>query len=338
MKMKAISVSERVRKRAMLSALRVFGMMCLAAGLVAPGWSQPYPSRPIRLILPFPPGGSTDILGRIVAQNLSERLGQPVVADNRPGLGGYLGLDIASKAAPDGHTITIASLVYASGPLTYPDMKFNPEKDLTSIGQISEAPNFVVVHPAVPAKSLKDLVEHVRANPKKLNYATSGTGSTLHLSAAMLNSVTKMDIVHVAYKGGGGPAMSAVVAGEVQVIVLGPASIPYFRAGRARALAVLSEQRVLVTPEVPTAREQGFDVVVAGWHGLLAPAGTPRALIGRLNKEWVQAASSPEVRERLEKLGFFPRPGTPEQFAAYLKDETARWTRLIKEVNIQPAR
>jgi len=331
-------VASKVWKLSALPVIKALGLALFAAGLAAPAWAQNYPSRPIRFILPFPPGGSTDILGRIVGQNLSERLGQPVVADNRPGLGGYLGLDIASKAQPDGYTITIASLVYASGPLTYPDMKFNPPKDLTSIGQISEAPNYVVVHPAVPAKSLKELVDHVRANPKKLNYATSGTGSTLHLSAAMLNSITKMDVVHVPYKGGGGPAMNAVVAGEVQMIVLGPAAIPHFRAGRARALAVLSEKRIPVTQEVPTAKEQGFDVVVEGWHGLLAPAGTPRAIIARLNKEWVAGAATPDVRDRLEKLGFFPRPGTPEQFTAYLRNETARWTKLIKEVGIQPER
>jgi tripartite-type tricarboxylate transporter receptor subunit TctC len=319
------------------TALSVLGMVFLGTVLVAPGWAQPYPSRPIRLILPFPPGGSTDILGRIVAQHLSERIGQPVVSDNRPGLGGYLGMEIASQAPNDGHTIVIASLIYASGPLTYPKMKLNPVRDLTPIGQISEAPNFVVVNPGVPAKSLKGLVDYVRANPKKLNFASSGVGSTLHLSASMLNSATKMDLVHVAYKGGGGPAMTAVVAGEVQMIVLGPASIPHFRAGRARALAVLSAQRVSVASDVPTAREQGFDVVVTSWHGLLAPAGTPRARISRLNKEWVQIASSPEVKERLEKLGFVPRPGTPEQFAAYLKAETARWTRLMKEIGIKPA-
>jgi tripartite-type tricarboxylate transporter receptor subunit TctC len=319
------------------TALSVLGMVFLGTVLVAPGWAQPYPSRPIRLILPFPPGGSTDILGRIVAQHLSERIGQPVVSDNRPGLGGYLGMEIASQAPNDGHTIVIASLIYASGPLTYPKMKLNPVRDLTPIGQISEAPNFVVVNPGVPAKSLKGLVDYVRANPKKLNFASSGVGSTLHLSASMLNSATKMDLVHVAYKGGGGPAMTAVVAGEVQMIVLGPASIPHFRAGRARALAVLSAQRVSVASDVPTAKEQGFDVVVTSWHGLLAPAGTPRARISRLNKEWVQIASSPDVKERLEKLGFVPRPGTPEQFAAYLKAETARWTRLMKEIGIKPA-
>lgn len=324
-------------KRMMSSVLQWLGLACLGAALAAPGWAQPYPSRPIRLILPFPPGGSTDILGRIVAQHLSERIGQTIVNDNRPGLGGYLGMEIASQAPNDGHTIVIASLIYASGPYTYPHMKFNPSRDLTPIGQISEAPNFVVVNPGVPAKSLKELVDYVHKNPRKLNFASSGVGSTLHLSASMLNSATKMNLVHVSYKGGGGPAMTAVVSGEVQMIVLGPASIPHFRAGRARALAVLSEQRVSVASDVPTAKEQGFDVVVAGWHGLLAPAGTPRDRINRLNKEWVQIASGAEVRGRLEKLGFVPRPGTPEQFAAYLKSESARWGRLIKEIGIKPA-
>lgn len=329
----------RVFKCRATTALQALCLLALSLGLVTPSLAQSqYPTRPLRMVLPFPPGGSTDILGRIVAASLSEKLGQPIVADNRPGLGGYYGLDMASKASPDGYTFTIASLVYASGPVTYPDMKFNPAKDLTSIGQISEAPNFLVVNLGVPAKSMKELVAYVRANPKKLHFSTSGVGSTLHLSAAMMNSITKMDMVHVPYKGGGGPAMTAVLGGEVQVIVLGPASIQHFRAGKARALAVLSEERVSVTPDVPTAKEQGFDVVVAGWHGLLAPAGTPRPIIQRLNKLWVDSANSPDVKQRLEKLGFFPRPGTPEQFTTYLKNETVRWQRLIKEINLQPAR
>lgn len=326
-------------KHRVKTLLQAMGLMLLAAGPVSPSLAQqPYPNRPLRLVLPFPPGGSTDILGRIVAQSLSEKLGQPVISDNRPGLGGYLGLDMTAKAIPDGHTFTITSLVYVSGPVTYPDMKLNPQKDLTAIAQISEAPNYLVVNLGVPAKSMKELVDHVRANPRKLHYSTSGVGSTLHLSAAMMNSITKMDMVHVPYKGGGGPAMTAVLGGEVQVIVLGPAAIQHFRAGKARALAVLSEQRISVTPEVPTAREQGFDVVVAGWHGMLAPAGTPRPIIQRLNKYWVDSSTTPDVKERLEKLGFFPRPGTPEQFTAYLKSETVRWQRLIKEINLESAR
>jgi tripartite-type tricarboxylate transporter receptor subunit TctC len=326
------------RARHVRGLMAVFAVIVLAPVLAAPASAQQsFPNRPIRMILPFPPGGSTDILGRIVSQSLTERLGVPVVNDNRPGLGGYLGMEIASHAVPDGHTIVIGSLVYASGPLTYPHMKFNPARDLASVGQISEAPNFVVVHPSVPARSLKELVDHVRANPKKLNYATSGVGSTLHLSAAMLNSATKMDVVHVPYKGGGGPAMTAVVAGEVQMIVLGPASIPHFKAGKARALAVLSEKRDPVAPEVPTAKEQGVNVVVTSWHGLLAPLKTPREHINRINKEWVASASTPEIRARLEKLGFVPRPGTPEAFSAFLKTESAAWAKLIKEAKSPPA-
>lgn len=320
------------------SALQLLGMVFLIAGLTAPVWAQQsYPNRPLRLVLPFPPGGSTDILGRVVAQNLSERFGQPVIADNRPGLGGYYGLEMASKATPDGYTFTIASLVYASGPSVYRKMKFSPARDLVPIGQLSEAPNLVVVNPGVPAKSLKELVDYVRANPNKLHFATSGVGSTLHLSAAMLNNITKMDMVHVPYKGGGGPAMTAVLGGEVQVIVLGPASVPHVLSGKARGLAVLGEQRWALVPNVPTAREQGFDVVVTGWHGLMAPAGTPRVFIDRLNKEWVQIAAKPDVQERLKKLGFEPRPGTPKQFETFLKTETERWARLIKEIKMPAA-
>lgn len=330
--------SARALKRCWISALQFFGMVFLLAGLTAPGWAQPnYPNRPLRLVLPFPPGGSTDILGRVVAQSLSERLGQPVIADNRPGLGGYYGLEMASKANPDGYTITIASLVYASGPSVYRKMKFSPVRDLVSIGQLSEAPNLVAVNPGVPAKSLKELVDHVRANPNKLHYATSGVGSTLHLSAAMLNNITKMDMVHVPYKGGGGPAMTAVLGGEVQVIVLGPAAVPHVLSGKARGLAVLGDQRWSLVPNVPTAKEQGFNVVVTGWHGLLAPTGTPRVIIDRINKEWVQTAALPETQERLRKLGFETRPGTPKQFETFLKAETERWARLIKEIKMPAA-
>lgn len=335
MTMKAGSIST---KQYWISALQLFGMVFLVAGLTAPGWAQQsFPNRPIRLVLPFPPGGSTDILGRVVAQNMSERFGQPVIADNRPGLGGYYGLEIASKANPDGYTITIASLVYASGPSVYRKMQFSPARDLAPIGQLSEAPNLVVVNPGVPAKSLKELVDYVRANPNKLHFATSGVGSTLHLSAAMLNNITRMEMVHVPYKGGGGPAMTAVLGGEVQVIVLGPASVPHVLSGKARGLAVLGEQRWALVPNVPTAREQGFDVVVTGWHGLMAPAGTPRVFIDRFNKEWVQIAAQPEVQERLKKLGFEPRPGTPQQFEKFLKAETERWARLIKEIKMPAA-
>jgi tripartite-type tricarboxylate transporter receptor subunit TctC len=326
------------RKQAALTALHMAAAAFCLAATALPVWSQSYPTRPVRLILPFPPGGSTDILGRIVGQSLSERLGQPVVADNRPGVGGYLGLELASKAAPDGHTIVIGSLVLASGPSLYRKVQFNPQKDLIPIGQISQAPNLVLIHPSIPAKTLREFVDHARAHPGKLNYASSGIGSTLHLSGELLKSVTKTNVVHVPYKGGGGPAMTALLGGEVQMIILGPAALPHIQSGKVRALAVLNQDRWAVLPNLPTARESGFDnLVVTGWHGLLAPTGTPRPLVGRVNDAWVKSAAMKDVQEKMERAGFEPITGSPEQFGAFLQAEIARWARLIKEANIPAA-
>jgi tripartite-type tricarboxylate transporter receptor subunit TctC len=320
------------------AALRLFGAVLLAAACAVPAHAQPYPTRPLRLILPFPPGGATDILGRIVGQSLSDRLGQPVVADNRPGAGGYLGLELAAKAPADGHTLVIASLVLASGPSLYRKIRFDPRKDLAPIAQISQSPNLVMVHPSLPVKTLKELVEYARAHPGKLNYASSGVGSPLHLSAELMKSVTKIDVVHVPYKGGGGPAMTGLLGGEVQMIILGPAALPQIQAGRVRVLAVLSQERWSVLPEVPTAQEAGVEnLVITGWHGLLAPAGTPRPLVVRLNQEWLKIAGLAETREKMGKAGFEPVTGSPEEFAAFIKAETARWARVIREANIPPA-
>ena len=191
----------QARKRTFMSAFQILSAVLLIATIAAPVGAQSYPARPIRLILPFPPGGATDILGRIVGQKLSERLGQPVVADNRPGAGGYLGLDLAAKALPDGYTIVLGSLVLASGPSLYKKIQFNPLRDLAPISQISQSPNLVLVHPSLPVKTLKELVEYVRAQPGKLNYGSSGVGSPLHLSAELLKTVAKINIVHVPYKG-----------------------------------------------------------------------------------------------------------------------------------------
>jgi tripartite-type tricarboxylate transporter receptor subunit TctC len=193
----------------------------------------------------------------------------------------------------------------------------------------------VLIHPSLPAKTLKELVEYARANPGKLNYGSSGVGSPVHLSVELLKSLTKIDVVHVAYKGGGGPAMTALMGGEVQMMVLGPAALPQIQAGKVRALAVLSSERWSYLPDVPTAKEAGIDnLVVTGWHGLLAPAGTPRDIVSRLNQEWVKIAAMPDTREKMQKPGFEPVSGTPEQFSEFVKSETARWSRVIKEAKI----
>lgn len=317
--------------------LRALTAIFLAAVTGVAAAAQSYPARPIRLILPFPPGGATDILGRIVGQKLSESLGQPVVADNRPGAGGYLGLEIAAKAQPDGHTIVLGSLVLASGPSLYRKIKLEPLRDLAPVAQLSQSPNLLLVHPAFPAKTVKELVEYARLNPGKLNYGSSGVGSPLHLAAELFKSVTRTHIVHVPYKGGGGPAMTGLLAGEVQMMVLGAAALPHVQAGKVRALVVLGEERWRVLPEVPTAREAGVDVVVPSWHGLLAPAGTPRELVRRLNREWAKIAAREDAREQMQKAGFEPVVATPEQFAKFIAAETARWAAVIREAMIPPA-
>jgi tripartite-type tricarboxylate transporter receptor subunit TctC len=327
-----------VRWRSFISAFHILFAILLIATIAAPVWAQSYPARPLRLILPFPPGGATDILGRIVGQKLGEQLGQPVVADNRPGAGGYLGLDLAAKALPDGYTIVLGSLVLASGPSLYKKIQFNPLRDLAPISQISQSPNLVLVHPSLPVTTLKELVEYVRAHPEKLNYGSSGVGSPLHLSVELLKTVARINIVHVPYKGGGGPAMTGLLGGEVQVMILGPAALPQIQAGKVKVLAVLSEERWRVLPNVPTAKEAGVDnLVVTGWHGLLVPAGTPRDLIRRLNHEWVKIAAMDDTRDKMQKAGFEPVAGPPEQFAKFIKAETARWAMVIKEANIPPA-
>lgn len=327
-----------VRAPACRGALGACAALLLAGVTAFPAGAQSYPTKPVRLILPFPPGGATDILGRIAGQKLSEQLGQPVVADNRPGAGGYFGLELASKARPDGYTLVLASLVLASGPSLYTKVQLHPLKDLAPISQISQSPNLVLVHPSLPVKTLKELVEYARAHPGKLNYASSGVGSPVHLSAELLKRLTGINIVHVPYKGGGGPALTALMSGEVQMMVLGPAALPQIQAGKVIALAVLSNQRWSVLPDVLTSKEAGIDhYVVIGWHGLLAPAGTPRELIGRLNREWGKIAAMDETRERMHKAGFEPVAGSPEQFAAFIRAETALWAKVIKEAKIPPA-
>ncbi len=324
-----------VGERSLVTAGAIVAAVLLIVATVAPLWAQSYPTKPIRLILPFPPAGPTDFLGRVIAANLTERLGQPVVIDNRPGAGGNVGLEFTAKARPDGYTIVIGSVVLATGPSLYKKIHFDPIKDLAPISQVSQSPNLMLVHPSLPVKNLKELVEYARANPGKLNYASSGVGTTLHLAVEMLKSLSKIDIVHVPYKGGGGPALTALMGGEAQMMVLGPlAAVPQIQAGKVRVLAVLGSARLPSLPNVPTAKEAGIDLDVPSWHGLLAPAGTARDIINRLNAEWVKIAALPDTKEKMQNVGFDPVSGTPEQFSEFIKAETVRWAKVIKEANI----
>jgi tripartite-type tricarboxylate transporter receptor subunit TctC len=298
--------------------------------------AQAYPSKAIRLILPFPPGGPTDIVGRLTGQKLSEQVGQSVVADSRPGASGNIGLELASKSPPDGYTIVLSSPVIALSPHLYGKLNYDPMKDLAPIALIGALRNVLVVHPSVPAKTIKELVAIARKNPGKLNYGSGGIGTTTHLAPELLKNLEKIDIVHVPFKGSG-LALIGLVSGQVDLEIMAvPAAISQIQAGRVRALAVLAPQRATQLPNVSTAKEQGYDnFEISVWYGILAPAATPRDVINRLNAELNKVITSPDMKEKMAANGVEPLGGTPEQFRDYILSESVRFGKVIKEAGIK---
>ncbi len=307
-----------------------------AASIAANVYAQPYPAKSVRMIMPFPPGGPTDIVGRLVAAKVSEQIGQSVVADSRPGASGNVGLEIASKAPADGYTIVLSSPVIALSPLLYGKLNYDPWKDLAPIALVGAVRNVFVIHPSVPAKNLKEFIQIARRSPGKLNYGSGGIGTTTHLAPELLKSVEKLNIVHVPYKGSG-LALIGLASGQVDMEVLAaPAALGQIQAGRVRALAVLSPERMPDLPDVPTAREQGFpNFDISVWYGMLAPAGTPREIINRLNAELVKAVTAPDMKPKLAQAGVEPLTSTPEEFGAFIRSEAARFEKVIKEAGIK---
>ena len=310
-------------------ALAVWALMPVAA------LAQAYPSKPVRMILPFPPGGPTDITGRVIAQKLTEQLGQPVVPDNRPGAAGNIGLELAAKAPPDGYTIVLAAPPIAISPSLYAKLNYE-QKDLAPISLVAEIQNIIVVHNSVPATTLKEFIQLARRHPGQLNFSSSGAGSTNHLASELLKGRYKLNMVHVPFKGSG-PALVALMSGEVDFGTMAvPGAIPIVRANKVRPLAVLSERRVPALPDVPTAKEAGVDnFVISIWYGILAPASTPRDVINRLNSEIHKALASSDLKGRLAAAGVEPLTNTPEQFADFIKSETVRYAKVIKDAGIK---
>jgi tripartite-type tricarboxylate transporter receptor subunit TctC len=319
----------------MLSRVVVFVLLALVGG-VSSVFAQAFPTKPIRLILPFPPGGPSDILGRAMSQKLSDQLGQQVIADNRPGAGGNLGLELAAKAPPDGYTLVLSSPLIALSPSLYSKLNYE-QKDLAPISLVAQIQNVVLVHPSVPAKNLKELAQIARASPGKLNYGSGGVGTTTHLAPELFMSMTKTKLVHVPYKGSG-QALIGLISGQVDVLVMAvPAAEAQVKAGKVRALAIVSDKRATPLPNVPTAKESGFDnFVVDIWYGILTAAGTPQAIITRLNSEINKALAAPDMKERLLAAGIQPLGNTPEQFTSFIRSETQRFARVIKEAGIKP--
>ena len=316
-------------------ATAVCALALLAVAAPAHCQTPNYPAKPIRFILPFPPGGPSDILGRVLSQKLSEQLGQTVLSDNRPGAGGNLGMEVAAKSPADGYTIVLASPTVAISPSLYRKLNYDPQKDLAPVSMVASIPNIMVVHLSVPAKTLTEFIQLARRSPGKLNYGSSGAGSTTHLSSEMLKSLAKIDMVHVPYKGQG-LALVGLVSGQVDMGIMAvPSALSMVQAGKVRPLAVLSAQRVASVPHVPTTRESGVnDFEVSVRFGIYAPAGTPRDVINRLNLELARALASPDLRERFAAAGIEPLTSTPERFASFVRSETVRYAKVIKDANI----
>ncbi len=295
-----------------------------------------YPSKSIRMVLPFPPGAPSDIIGRAIGNKLSEQLGVSVIADNRVGAGGNIGLGIVAKAPPDGYTIVVTTPAIALSPSLYLNLGYDPQKDLTPIARLAAIENVVLVHPSVPAKTLRQFVEIARKQPGKLNYGSGGPGTTNHLANELLKTLENINMVHVPYKGATVAAV-ALMGGEVdEVIVSVASSLPYIRTGKVRPLAVLSEKRVAALPDVPTALESGVPgFTMSIWYGMLAPGRMPAELVARLNQEAVKALNSAELRKSFAAQGVDPWPGTPAEFDALIKSETARYAKIIEKAGLK---
>ncbi|HZN24267.1 MAG TPA: tripartite tricarboxylate transporter substrate binding protein [Burkholderiales bacterium] len=297
-----------------------------------------YPSRPIRIVDPFPPGGPSDIVARSISPRLGEALGQTVVVDNRGGAAGVVGCEIVAKAAPDGHTL----LLGPSGALTIQPtlsskLPYDPRRDFEPVTQLTSGPQVIAVNPSVPARSIPELIALAKAKPGQLNYASGGAGTANHLAAEVFKLASVVNIVHVPYKGTG-PALASVISGETQMIIssLLPA-LPHVKSGKLRALAVTSTSRSAAVPDVPTAAESGLPKFeTSSWHGILVPARTPRAIVTRLHDEVVKVLNLPDVRERLTAQGLNVVASTPQAFAGHIKSETEKYARVIKQVGIKP--
>ena len=289
------------------------------------------------MIVPFPPGGGNDIVGRLVAQRLAEGLGHQVIVDNRGGAGGTIGTDLAAKAPPDGYTLLINNISLAVNATLYPKLPYDTLNDLAPVTLIGRQPNLLVVHPSVPAKSVRDFLALAKAKPRQINYASGGVGTAGHLATEMLMIMTKVELTHVPYKGLG-PALTDLMGGHVQAAISTMASaLPQVKAGKMRALAVTTAKRSTFFPEVPTMHEAGVTGYEFNtWYGLLVPGGTPRPVIERLNREAAKVLGSAALKEQFGAQGLEPAPTPPEEFGAYLKTEVAKWAKVVKQSGAKP--
>jgi len=319
---------------------RWLAVAALACSFLTPLQAQTWPSKPVRIVVPFPPGGTTDLIARALGVELQKMWQQPVIVENRPGAGGNIGADLVAKAAPDGYTLLMGTVgTHAINKALFEQngarMPFDPVKDFVPITLAAGVPNVMVINPKLPVGSVSEFIVYARARPGQLNMASSGNGTSIHLSGELFKTVTGVYMVHFPYRGSA-PALTDLIAGNMNVMFDNlPSALPHIKSGRIKALAVTSRTRSPALPDVPTIEEaaglKGFDA--SSWFGLFAPAGTPRAIVDRVQSDVARALAIPEVRERFVAQGADPGGNTPEQFAAFIRAETDKWTRVVKFSN-----
>ncbi len=326
--------ARRLRSRAIATLVLLAGA-AIAAAAPAQAPEPSYPTKPIRLIIPFPPGGSNDIVGRYVASQLSDRLGKQVVADNRGGAGGLIGTETAANALPDGHTLLIISVAYAMNAAIY-KLPYDPQKSFARVAMLGTGPNVLAVYPGLPVNSVKDLIALARAKPGQLTYATAGVGSFQHFGSELFRTMAKLDMVHVPYKGGG-PAMIDTIAGQANMSIGSLIQfLPHFRSGKLKPLGTGGAKRSTVLPDVPTISEAGVPGYEANnWWGVLAPAGVPAGIVRKLNAEIEAVMKLPETQKRFSSEGAEPVTKTPEEFGKLIASEMVKWAKVAKDANIK---
>ena len=309
--------------------------IAIAALCVGVAHAEPYPARPVRFIIPFPPGGPTDIVGRLAAERLSRSWNVQVVADNRPGQGGNIGTEQCARAPADGYTMCMISIAQSISPAIYPKLGFDPVRDFAHVTLLATLPSLLVVHPSLPMKNVQELIAYAKAKPGELNYASGGSGTSSHLLMEMFNQQAGTSTVHVVYKGTG-PAIVDQLSGRIELAFsTAIAVLPYVQSGKLRALAVSTRERLPTLPDVPTIAESGLpDFDGGSWQGIVMPAGTPREYVHRVSAELVKILHAADMKERILGMGGIPLGNTPEEFAAYMKAEEAKWAKVVKAAKV----
>jgi tripartite-type tricarboxylate transporter receptor subunit TctC len=316
------------------------GAWCCVLGTVAGAVSasaQTYPARPVRLVVPFPAGGFSDVLARVLGQKVSESTGQPVIVENRPGASGNIGAEAVAKAAPDGYALLVTSSNFTTNPSQFRKLPFDPVRDFAHVMLVSEGPLVATVHPSMPVRSVRELIALARARPGQLNYASSGVGTTGHYAGELFNVLMKIQMVHVPYKGSGG-AMNAIIGGEVAVAFPQmPPALPHLATGRLRALAVTTARRSATLPDLPTVAEAGVPgFEISGWLGLTAPANTPRDIVAAIHREFERALNDRAIHEHFLKQGADPVGSSPEEFTAFIASQIAKWKKVAEQAKMTP--